>query len=82
VGILDASLIHPREVFNTAIKASAHAIILVHNHPSGECEPSMNDKEVTKLLSDAGRIVGIDVLDHIVIAKNGYSSIRENGGLT
>jgi DNA repair protein RadC len=82
VGILDASLIHPREVFNPAIRASAHAVILVHNHPSGECEPSMNDKEVTKLLSEAGRIVGIDVLDHIVIAKDGYSSMREKGGLT
>jgi DNA repair protein RadC len=82
VGILDASLIHPREVFNPAIRASAHAVILVHNHPSGECEPSLNDKEVTKLLSEAGRIVGIDVLDHIVIAKDGYSSMREKGGLT
>jgi DNA repair protein RadC len=82
VGILDASLIHPREIFNPAIKASVHAVILVHNHPSGECKPSMNDKEVTKLLSEAKRIVGIEVLNHIIIAKDGYSSMREKGGLT
>jgi DNA repair protein RadC len=81
VGILDASLIHPREVFNPAIKASSHGIILVHNHPSGECEPSANDTEVTKLLSEVGRIVGIEVLDHIIIGKDGYMSMREKGVL-
>jgi DNA repair protein RadC len=77
VGILDASLIHPREVFNPAIKASSHAVILVHNHPSGECEPSSNDIDVTKLLSEAGKIIGIDVLDHVIIATNEYMSLEE-----
>jgi DNA repair protein RadC len=80
VGILDASLIHPREVFNPAIKACSHAVILVHNHPSGEAEPSANDTEVTKLLSEAGRVVGIEVLDHIIIGKDGYVSLKEKGG--
>jgi DNA repair protein RadC len=80
VGILDASLIHPREVFNPAIKVSSHAVILVHNHPSGEAEPSENDKEVTKLLMDAGRLLGIEVLDHIIIGKDGYVSLKEKGG--
>jgi DNA repair protein RadC len=79
VGILDASLIHPREVFNPAIKASSHAVILVHNHPSGEAEPSINDTEVTKLLMEAGRVVGIEVLDHIIIGNNGFVSMKEKG---
>lgn len=81
VGILDASLIHPREVFNPAIKASSHAVILVHNHPSGEAEPSINDTEVTKLLFAAGELLGIRVLDHVIVAKNGYVSMKEKGGL-
>jgi DNA repair protein RadC len=79
VGILDASLIHPREVFNPAIKVCSHAVILVHNHPSGEAEPSENDKEVTKLLMDAGRLLGIEVLDHIIIGMDGYQSMKEQG---
>ena len=79
VGILDASLIHPREVFNPAVKASCHSVILVHNHPSGEAEPSENDKEVTKLLTDAGRMLGIEVLDHIIIGKDNYVSMKEKG---
>ncbi len=81
VGILDASLIHPREVFSPAIKACAHAVILVHNHPSGEAEPSANDTEVTKLLKEAGRMLGIEVLDHIIIGKDGYASLKEKGAL-
>jgi DNA repair protein RadC len=82
IGILDASLIHPREVFNPAIKACAHAVILVHNHPSGEAEPSANDTEVTKLLMEAGRMLGIEVLDHIIIGKDGYASLKEKGVLS
>jgi len=81
VGILDASLIHPREVFSAAIKANAKSVLLVHNHPSGESEPSMNDTEVTKLLCDAGELLGIDVLDHIIIGKDGYMSMKEKGVL-
>jgi len=79
VGILDASLIHPREVFNPAVKASSHAVILVHNHPSGEAEPSNADIEVTKMLYNAGDIIGISILDHIIIGKQGYSSMKEKG---
>jgi DNA repair protein RadC len=82
VGILDASLIHPREVFSPAVKACAHAVILVHNHPSGEAEPSANDTEVTKLLEEAGRVVGIEVLDHIIIGKEGFVSLKEKGVLS
>ncbi len=81
IGILDASLIHPREVFNPAIKVCSHAVILVHNHPSGEAEPSANDTEVTKILSEAGRLLGIEVLDHIIIGKDGYASLKEKGAL-
>ncbi len=79
VGILDASLIHPREVFRPAIQAAAHAVILVHNHPSGEPEPSSADVEVTKMLSNAGDIIGVSVLDHIVVGKNNYASMKEKG---
>ena len=77
VGTLNSSLIHPREVFNPAIKASANSIILVHNHPSGDCNPSVEDKQVTKIISNAGEILGIKVTDHIVIGKNSYRSLME-----
>ncbi len=78
IGILDASLIHPREVFKSAIKASSNSIILVHNHPSGDCNPSKEDKEVTKILENSGDLLGINVLDHIVIGKDKYYSFKEN----
>lgn len=78
VGILNASLIHPREVFNPAIKASANAVILVHNHPSGDCEPSSADKEVTKMIQNAGELLGITLLDHIIIGKKNYLSMKES----
>ena len=78
VGILDASIIHPREVFKSAIKASSNSVILVHNHPSGDCTPSKADEEVTELLYNAGDILGINVLDHIIIGKNNYYSFKEN----
>jgi len=77
VGTLNASLIHPREVFNPAIKASANSIILVHNHPSGECEPSKEDKEVTKQIKEAGKILGINLLDHVIIGKDNFKSFNE-----
>ncbi|MFM2216618.1 MAG: hypothetical protein RL240_936 [Planctomycetota bacterium] len=75
VGTLDASLVHPREVFRFAIRDSASAIILVHNHPSGDPTPSREDIAVTDRLSKVGELVGIRVLDHIVVAKNGGRSI-------
>jgi DNA repair protein RadC len=78
VGSLDRSLIHPREVFRPAIKDAAKAIILMHNHPSGDPTPSDEDLLVTKRLEEAGDTLGIQVLDHIVVARNGAVSIRES----
>jgi DNA repair protein RadC len=78
VGVLSASLVHPREVFRPAIRDSAAAIIAVHNHPSGEPKPSKEDYAVTERLERAGETIGIDLLDHIVVARNGAESIREN----
>jgi DNA repair protein RadC len=77
IGTLDASLVHPREVFNEAIRVSADRIILAHNHPSGSIEPSKEDVAITKQLKCAGKILGIDILDHIIISKDGYKSLRE-----
>ena len=78
IGTLSSSLVHPREVFKQAIKRSASAIILVHNHPSGSCEPSRQDKTVTEQIMKAGEIVGIEVIDHIIIGENCYYSFREH----
>jgi len=77
VGTLDASLVHPREVFKPAIKDSASSVILVHNHPSGDPTPSPEDRQVTRRLEEAGKLLGIDVLDHIVLGSRGGVSIRE-----
>jgi DNA repair protein RadC len=77
VGSLDRSLVHPREVFRPAIKDAAKAIILVHNHPSGDPTPSEEDLVVTKRLEDAGNTLGIQVLDHIIVARAGAASIQE-----
>ncbi|MEX2415655.1 MAG: DNA repair protein RadC [Paenibacillaceae bacterium] len=79
VGSLNASIVHPREVFCSAIKRSSASIICVHNHPSGDPTPSPEDVEVTRRLSEAGRIVGIDVLDHIIIADRTFLSLKEQG---
>jgi DNA repair protein RadC len=73
-GILDASLIHPREVFRPAILENAASVVLVHNHPSGDPTPSPEDRAVTRQLSEAGRTMGIRVLDHLVIGAEGWSS--------
>jgi DNA repair protein RadC len=82
IGTLNASLIHPREVFKSAIDHLAASVILAHNHPSGSAEPSEDDLEVTKRLKEAGRILGIEVLDHVIITKNAYSSLKEKKLLT
>lgn len=74
-GILDASLIHPREVFRIAVSEAAAGVILVHNHPSGDPTPSAEDRAVTRQLADAGRVLGIPVLDHVVVGKGGYTSL-------
>ena len=78
VGILDSSLIHPREVFKEAIQSLASSIILVHNHPSGNPNPSEADIEVTKKIAEAGSIIGIKVLDHVITAGQEIYSFQEN----
>jgi len=75
LGTLDCSLVHPREVFQPAIEYSSVAIILAHNHPSGNSSPSLEDVKVTVNLIKAGHILGIEILDHVIITKNGYHSI-------
>ena len=77
VGILDSSLIHPREIFNAAISNHAAKIILAHNHPSGDSSPSVQDIEITGQIFEAGMILGIPLVDHLVIGNNEYNSIRE-----
>ncbi len=79
VGLLNHSLVHPREVFADVITDRAASVILVHNHPSGALEPSKEDMAVTKQLVDAGSILGINVLDHLIISKKGYLSMKEKG---
>jgi DNA repair protein RadC len=76
-GTLDASLVHPREVFRPAIRDAASRVILVHNHPSGDCTPSREDHAVTRRLEAAGEILGIEVLDHIIVGGESAVSIRE-----
>jgi DNA repair protein RadC len=75
-GILDASLVHPREVFAPAIVARASAVLFAHNHPSGDPTPSAEDHRITKQLTAAGDLLGIRVLDHLVIGNPGWRSIR------
>lgn len=76
-GSLNASIVHPREVFLEAIKRSANRIVLVHNHPSGDPMPSNEDIKITKRIYDAGKLLGIDLLDHIIIGDGKYCSLRE-----
>lgn len=80
-GLLNHSLVHPREVFREAIKDNAIAIIAIHNHPSGSLDPSQEDISVTKQIKQAGDIIGISLLDHIIISKNGVNSLRSLGYL-
>lgn len=81
VGILNQSLVHPREVFADAITDRAASVILVHNHPSGTLDPSVQDLGITRQLVEAGSILGIRVLDHIIVTKRGYVSLKELGHL-
>ncbi|MEM2555188.1 MAG: DNA repair protein RadC [Nitrososphaerota archaeon] len=76
IGTLNASLVHPREVFAETIRQRANSIILVHNHPSGDPTPSKDDIKITKKLKEAGKILGIEVLDHIIITRNSYLSFK------
>jgi DNA repair protein RadC len=79
IGTLNASLVHPREVFKDAIMHSAASVVLAHNHPSGDPEPSEDDLKITKKLVDSGKILGIEVLDHIVVGKETFKSFKEEG---
>ena len=79
-GTLDASLVHPREVFRPAIRDAASSVILVHNHPSGDPAPSREDLQVTDRLEEVGKTIGIEVLDHIIVARGGCISVREHRG--
>ena len=81
IGIVNRSIVHPREIFIEAIKDNAAAIVVAHNHPSGNTEPSEEDREVTRRLTEAGKILGINVLDHVVFGQNGYYSFLEKGEL-
>lgn len=76
VGNLDSSIVHPREVFKDAISAYAASVIFVHNHPSGDLEPSSEDIQLTRRLVEAGELLGIPVLDHIIIGGKGYTSLK------
>jgi DNA repair protein RadC len=79
VGLLNHSLVHPREVFADAITDRAASVICVHNHPSGSLEPSSQDIAITAQLKEAGALVGIPLIDHIIVSRNGHLSMRERG---
>ena len=81
VGSLSASIVHPREVFEPAIARGAAGVIVAHNHPSGDPEPSPEDVAVTRRLADAGTLLGIELLDHIVVAERGFVSLKARGHL-
>lgn len=80
-GIVNRTLVHPREIFRKAITDNATAIILCHNHPSGNTDPSGEDIQITDRIKSAGKIIGIEVLDHIIISRKGFYSFLEEGKL-
>jgi DNA repair protein RadC len=82
IGSLDSSIVHPREIFKLAVRRSASAILCVHNHPSGDPTPSPEDVMVTRRLCEAGRVLGIDVLDHIVVGDGRFVSLKAMGYCT
>ena len=77
MGTLNANLVHPREVFEPALKHSAAGIMVAHNHPSGDPKPSEDDLEITKRLAEAGKMMGVELLDHVIIATNNHFSFKE-----
>ncbi|HOI43214.1 MAG TPA: JAB domain-containing protein, partial [Elusimicrobiales bacterium] len=79
IGTLNYNLVHPREVFEPAVKNLAAGVIVAHNHPSGCLEPSDEDISLTKRLAEAGRLLGIELLDHVIVAKGGWLSFKEKG---
>ncbi len=80
-GTINRALIHPREVFRPAILDNSASVVIAHNHPSGNLDPSFEDKDITHRLQEAGKIIGIEVLDHIIVSKRGYYSFLEEGEL-
>ncbi|HWQ76084.1 MAG TPA: DNA repair protein RadC [Syntrophomonas sp.] len=79
IGSLSSSIVHPREVFKAALKVSASSIIVAHNHPSGDPTPSQEDLEITRRLAEAGKIMGIELMDHLVIGHKSFCSLKEKG---
>ncbi|WP_312094218.1 DNA repair protein RadC [Niallia sp.] len=79
IGSLNASIVHPREVLKPAILSNSASVIVAHNHPSGDSSPSKEDIEVTKRLVEAGKIIGIDVLDHLIVCPENFTSLKEKG---
>lgn len=80
IGTLNSSIVHPREVFKTAIMSNSASIILFHNHPSGNTQPSKEDISITERIKEAGKIIGIEMIDHIIIGDNEkYTSLKEEG---
>jgi len=79
IGSLDTSVVHPRDIFREAIKCSCARIVCAHNHPSGDCTPSMNDIEITKILEQTGEIMQIQLVDHVIIGFNSFISLRQQG---
>jgi DNA repair protein RadC len=79
IGDLSSSIVHPREVFREAIRNSASSLILAHNHPSGDPTPSPEDIAITRRLCEAGDVIGIEVLDHVIIGDSRWTSLKEKG---
>jgi DNA repair protein RadC len=79
IGTLNANIVHPREVFAEAIKNKAASVIFVHNHPSGDLEPSEEDLEITKKLVESGKILGIEIVDHVIVTKDKFLSMKQKG---
>jgi len=79
VGTLTMAVVHPREVFEPAVRHSAAGIVLVHNHPSGDSTPGDDDRRLTKRLVEAGKLMGIEILDHVIVTQNGYTSLKALG---
>jgi DNA repair protein RadC len=79
IGLLNHSLVHPRETFRGAILDNAASIIIAHNHPSGSLEPSSQDIAITRQLTEAGAIIGIQVIDHLIVSKTGFLSMKDRG---
>jgi DNA repair protein RadC len=81
IGLVNRTIIHPREVFRHAMKDNASAIVIVHNHPSGRLTPSPEDCDITDRMKKASEIIGIHLLDHLIIGKNGYYSFRQDNNI-